>query len=474
MPSQTIGTGANSLTLSVSEDAYQGDAQYVVRVDGRQIGGTLTATASHADGQHDLITVRGDFGAGTHTATVDFLNDTYGGTPDTDRNLYVDAVSGSSAALLSGGAVDFAFGASGGSPNDSSGGSSGGSSAPSSPSAPVTQTVGSGADSLVLKISQDPYNGSAQYVVRVDGKQIGGTLTAGAAHSSGQDDAITVKGDFGSGAHTATVEFLNDAYDGSPSTDRNLYVDGMSVNGADVPNSSAALLSAGSADFGFGKGEDTSSQPTSPQPSPQPSNGGDLPAHNVAYHETFDNGTGRFTNSWGHVEHGSGEVSVISKAGEWGDSGLMMGYDQSLGYGLFEFTVKTNKDAPGTYTLLWPGDDQWPGPEIDLAEIHFGGGGYSTVHWNDNGHDAYQSFDMPDLDPTQFHTYAVDWRAGSLTFYVDGHQYARTTEHVPSDAAHGGVNSAPGVGTQTWWNVDAQGGTDARLTLTDFTYSTIA
>jgi hypothetical protein len=87
MPSQTIGTGANSLTLSVSEDAYQGDAQYVVRVDGRQIGGTLTATASHADGQHDLITVRGDFGAGTHTATVDFLNDTYGGTPDTDRPM---------------------------------------------------------------------------------------------------------------------------------------------------------------------------------------------------------------------------------------------------------------------------------------------------------------------------------------------------------------------------------------------------
>jgi hypothetical protein len=464
MPSQTIGTGADSLNLSISEDAYRGDAQYVVRVDGRQIGGTLTATASHADGLHDLIAVRGDFGSGEHKVSVDFLNDAYDGTPDTDRNLYVDGVSGGGAALMSGGPVDFAFGTSGGTPNGSSGGTPAPAS-PSAPSAPVTQTVGSGPDSLVLKISQDAYQGSAQYVVRVDGHQIGGTLTAGAEHSAGQDDAITVKGDFGSGAHTATVEFLNDAYDGTPSTDRNLYVDGVSMNGADVPDSAAALMSAGPADFGFGKG----SQPTSPQqPSPQPEQ-----SAAGAYHETFDNGTGRFTNGWGHVEHGSGEVSVISRAGEWGDSGLMMGYDQTLGYGHYEFEVKS-KNAPGGYALLWPGNDQWPGPELDLFEIHFGGGGYATVHWNDNGHDAYQSFDMPDLDPTQYHRYGVDWRAGSLTFYVDGRQFARTTEHVPADAAHGGVNSAPGVGEQTSWSVGAQGNTDAVLTLTDFTYSPIA
>ena len=49
---------------------------------------------------------------------------------------------------------------------------------------------------MVLKVSQDAYQGDAQYVVRVDGKQIGGTLTAQALHSSGLSDMITVKGDW--------------------------------------------------------------------------------------------------------------------------------------------------------------------------------------------------------------------------------------------------------------------------------------
>ena len=33
----------------------------------------------------------------------------------------------------------------------------------------MDQTVGSGSDNLVLRISQDAYRGSAQYTIRVDG-----------------------------------------------------------------------------------------------------------------------------------------------------------------------------------------------------------------------------------------------------------------------------------------------------------------
>jgi hypothetical protein len=47
------------------------------------------------------------------------------------------------------------------------------------------------------------------------------------------------------GAHTVVVNFLNDAYGGTPSTDRNLYVDGMTLNGQAVPNGSATLLGGG-------------------------------------------------------------------------------------------------------------------------------------------------------------------------------------------------------------------------------------
>ena len=84
----TIGSGPDTLALKVSEDAWQGNAQFTVSVDGQQIGGTQTATASHAAGQTQIFNVKGTFAAGNHTATVSFLNDAYSGVTQ-DRNLYV-------------------------------------------------------------------------------------------------------------------------------------------------------------------------------------------------------------------------------------------------------------------------------------------------------------------------------------------------------------------------------------------------
>ena len=84
----TIGSGPDTLALKVSEDAWQGNAQFTVSVDGQQIGGTQTATASHAAGQTQIFNVKGKFAAGNHTATVSFLNDAYSGVTQ-DRNLYV-------------------------------------------------------------------------------------------------------------------------------------------------------------------------------------------------------------------------------------------------------------------------------------------------------------------------------------------------------------------------------------------------
>jgi hypothetical protein len=105
---------------------------------------------------------------------------------------------------------------------------------PPPPAQPASHTIGSGPDKLVLSISQDAYQGSAQYAVRVDGVQIGGILTASALHASGQHDTVTVLGNWGRGDHSVTVSFLNDAWGGSTAADRNLYVDGATYNGATV------------------------------------------------------------------------------------------------------------------------------------------------------------------------------------------------------------------------------------------------
>ena len=235
----TIGSGSDRLILQMSEDAWNGDAQFTIQVDGKQIGDTQTATAFHSAGQTQALTVLGTF-AGAHTATVTFLNDAYGGTSSTDRNLYVNSasfnganVSGASLTEYSAGPQSFEFTGP----------------APASTSITAT-TIGSGSDRLILQMSEDAWNGDAQFTIQVDGKQIGDTQTATAFHSAGQTQALTVLGTF-AGAHTATVTFLNDAYGGTSSTDRNLYVNSASFNGANVSGASLTEYSAGPQSFGF-------------------------------------------------------------------------------------------------------------------------------------------------------------------------------------------------------------------------------
>ena len=77
--------------LKVAQDAYKGDAQFIVKVDGQQVGDVHTAKASYAEGAWDLVSVSGDF-ANAHQVSVSFVNDLWGGTGATDRNLYVESV----------------------------------------------------------------------------------------------------------------------------------------------------------------------------------------------------------------------------------------------------------------------------------------------------------------------------------------------------------------------------------------------
>ena len=94
---QVVGTpyGAASaapatLAFTVSEDAYQGDAQFVASVNGHQVGGVQTVTASHAAGQFQAISLLDFFDTDVRQVAISFINDRYDGTASTDRNLYVD------------------------------------------------------------------------------------------------------------------------------------------------------------------------------------------------------------------------------------------------------------------------------------------------------------------------------------------------------------------------------------------------
>ena len=109
-------TQIDVLSVNVSEDAYLGDAQFNVSLDGGLVAGPLTATAIHSKGQTQNVTFIGRWGSSAHKATVSFLNDAWGGTSDTDRNLYVDSVyydgkrlNPATAVLWGQGFVDFSY-----------------------------------------------------------------------------------------------------------------------------------------------------------------------------------------------------------------------------------------------------------------------------------------------------------------------------------------------------------------------------
>lgn len=230
-PTTPPAAGTDTLDLHVSEDAYQGNAQYTVAVDGTQVGGVRTATASHAAGASQDVSITGNWGSGAHTVAVTFLNDLYGGTPSTDRNLYVNSVSYdgktpaiSSATLLSAGTATFLT--------------------------PAASTTGT-ATPISIAMSEDAYKGDAQYTVAIDGKQVetGGSITA--SNAAGQSQTVNLSALLTAGPHDLAVTFTNDLYGGTPSTDRNLYVKSVDIGTTPVPGAAAALLSTGTTHIPF-------------------------------------------------------------------------------------------------------------------------------------------------------------------------------------------------------------------------------
>ncbi|MBK1661654.1 glycosyl hydrolase family protein [Paracraurococcus ruber] len=184
-----------------------------------------------------------------------------------------------------------------------------------------------------------------------------------------------------------------------------------------------------------------------------------------------------FSRAWGPgVDTSvSGQLTMHTTADDQ-DSGAMVpptGAGDGYGYGLYTFTLKT-QGTVGTYALTWPATDKWPGPELDLMEINGSGVPYTTIHWKgDDGSNQFRSYDLTGVDPSKTHTYAMNWQNDFIDIYVDGQLLHHITEHVPHDYAHGGENTAPGIGTQTWWNDGALGGNNW-ITLYEASYSVVA
>jgi hypothetical protein len=166
-------------------------------------------------------------------------------------------------------------------------------------------------------------------------------------------------------------------------------------------------------------------------------------ASNDALHISFDDGFGSIGSVWNVDTSVKGEVKLA------GNSAMMefaSGRDAGHGYGTYTVNAKLEGNEPGAAIIFWPGDNQWPGQELDLAEITPDGSGrlYGTVHWNAGGHDAYDAQVYDGIYSGSFHDFQMIWEPGRITYKVDGQEKAVFTDHVPTDFAHGGMNNTIG------------------------------
>ncbi len=298
-PTGAIGSGSDTIVLTMSEDAdgpagaAGRDAEFTVNVDGQQIGGLQTVTASHAAGQTQTFAFQGNFAPGPHAVTVTFANNSMtqgdkaafddGG----DRNVYVNSIAYDGAAVsntVTGiyestmsvpNSTAYVPGNAVFSVNDTTSVPANAPSTPTTTPAPVRS--GTGPDTLTLAMSEDPFQGDAQFTVSVDGKQIGGTFTTSAIDWQGQQQQFVLNGNWGAGAHMVAVTYLNDlallnaAGQGLDATDRNLYVDGVSYDNLTVGGTPWELSGNASQSFNVPAGGMGTTSPT-PTPTASPNN----------------------------------------------------------------------------------------------------------------------------------------------------------------------------------------------------------
>jgi len=219
---QTPQLAIDTLLVSVAEDAWRGDAQAVITIDGKAIGDPVTVTALHSLGQSQIVTLTGHWGAGAHDIGIQFINDEYGGTPATDRNLYVNSVTFDGQAAAGPLATLYSSGADG---------------------------LAIGASPLVLQMSEDAWQGDARFSVAVDGKTLGSAQSVTVLHKGSATQNFAFASTMAAGTHDIAVSFLNDAYGGTATTDRNLYVNAIIANGITAPGTAAVLLSTAAQHF---------------------------------------------------------------------------------------------------------------------------------------------------------------------------------------------------------------------------------
>lgn len=128
-------------------------------------------------------------------------------------------------------------------------------------------------------------------------------------------------------------------------------------------------------------------------------------------------------------------------------SGMICSYGHfAQTYGWFEIRCRVPA-GKGFWPAFWllPAAGAWP-PEIDVLEVLDDKPStvYMTNHWAAGTHQQHgENWTGPDFSQ-DFHTFAVDWEPGKITWYVDGAIRATSTAGVPAEPMYVIANLAVG------------------------------
>lgn len=103
-------------------------------------------------------------------------------------------------------------------------------------------------------------------------------------------------------------------------------------------------------------------------------------------------------------------------------------------YGRFEIRARFPK-GKGLWPAFWllPENETWP-PEIDILEVlgHEPNNTYYSNHFVAGNQHKWETVKHVGPDwSADFHTYALEWKPGKLTWFMDGKVTATTTQNVP-------------------------------------------
>ena len=121
-------------------------------------------------------------------------------------------------------------------------------------------------------------------------------------------------------------------------------------------------------------------------------------------------------------------------------SGMISSHDKySFKYGYVEMRAKI-PSGNGFWSDFWllSQNKNWP-PELDIAEFIGSNTNnvHMTLHYDKGGHQSSSGYWGGTDFSTDFHTYAVEWTADKIVWYVDGVERRRVAgEGIPSEAMY--------------------------------------